>query len=178
MKDLLENFIYGISLMTGRVRVGDYIECDGIQGRVESITYQSTQLITLDGSVIAFLNAQLFSKNFKNLTRNHHYELVKIPIGVAYGSDIEQVRRLLIDTITPILHVRIDDGREVLKADSTITVVFSDFGASSVDLLVCYWILVDQKARFNALVKESIYNVLTKQGVEIPFPQCDVHIKQ
>ena len=178
MKDLLENFIYGISLMTGRVRVGDYIECDGIQGRVESITYQSTQLITLDGSVIAFLNAQLFSKNFKNLTRNHHYELVKIPIGVAYGSDIEQVRRLLIDTITPILHVKIDDGREVLKADSTITVVFSDFGASSVDLLVCYWILVDQKARFNALVKESIYNVLTQQGVEIPFPQCDVQIKQ
>ena len=88
------------------------------------------------------------------------------------------MRRLLIDTITPILHVRIDDGREVLKSDSAITVVFSDFGASSVDLLVCYWILVDQKARFNALVKESIYNVLTKQGVEIPFPQCDVHIKQ
>ena len=178
MKDLLENFFYGISLMTGRVRVGDYIECDGVQGKVESITYQSTQLITLDGSVIAFLNTQLFSKNFKNLTRNHHYEFVKIPIGVAYGSDIQQVRELLTGTITPILSTTLDDGRDVLKEGSAVSVVFSDFGASSVDLLVCYWILVDQKARFNALVKESIYNVLTQRGVEIPFPQCDVHIRQ
>ena len=58
MKDLLENFFYGISLMTGRLRVGDYIECDGIQGRVESIAYQSTSIVTLDGSVMAFLNCR------------------------------------------------------------------------------------------------------------------------
>ena len=57
MKDLLENFIYGVTLMTGRLRVGDYIECDGVQGKVDSINYQSTQLVTLDGSVIAFQNA-------------------------------------------------------------------------------------------------------------------------
>ena len=178
MKDLLENFFYGISLMTGRVRVGDYIECDGIQGRVESITYQSTQLITLDGSVIAFLNAQLFNKNFKNLTRNHHYELVKIPIGVGYGCDIQQVREMLTEAITPILRITLEDGRELLKSDTAVSVVFSDFGASSVDLLVCYWILVDQKSRFGSMVKEAIYNTLTQRGVEIPFPQCDVHIKQ
>ena len=81
MKDLLENFFYGISLMSGRVRVGDYIECDGIRGKVESITYQSTQIITSDGSVMAFLNSALFNKNFKNLTRNNSYEFVKLPVG-------------------------------------------------------------------------------------------------
>ena len=91
MKDLLENFFYGISLMTGRVRVGDYIECDGIRGKVDSITYQSTQIITGDGCVIAFLNSSLFSKNFKNITRNHSYEWVKVPVGVAYGSNVEEV---------------------------------------------------------------------------------------
>ena len=78
MKDLLENFIYGISLMTGRLRVGDYIECDGVQGKVDSINYQSTQIVTLDGSVMAFQNSALFSKNFKNLTRNHGYVLVGV----------------------------------------------------------------------------------------------------
>lgn len=94
MKDLLENFVYGISLMTGRVRVGDYIECDGILGKVDSITYQSTQLVTLDGSIIAFLNSALFNKNFKNLTRNHSFELTKVPIGVAYGVSIDEVNPL------------------------------------------------------------------------------------
>ena len=83
MQSILENFFYGISLMTGRIHVGDYIECDGIAGKVESITYQSTQITTTDGSVIAFSNSALFNKNFKNMTRNHRYELIKIPIGVA-----------------------------------------------------------------------------------------------
>ena len=61
--------------MTGRVRVGDWIECDGIRGKVESVTYQSTQVLTNDGCIIAFLNSSLFNKNFKNLTCNHGYEL-------------------------------------------------------------------------------------------------------
>lgn len=176
MKDLLENFFYGISLMTGRIRVGDYIECDGIQGRVDSITYQSTQIITFDGSVIAFLNTQLFSKNFKNLTRNHHYELVKVPIGVAYGADVKEVRSILVNALRP-LNETLADGRELLRPESDISVVFSDFGASSVDLLVCYWVLVDQKATFAGRVKETIYNALNEHNIEIPFPQCDVHMR-
>ena len=176
MKDLLENFFYGISLMTGRVRVGDYIECDGIQGRVDSITYQSTQLVTYDGSVIAFLNTQLFSKNFKNLTRNHHYELVKVPIGVAYGVDVKQVRDVLVKALRP-LNDTLADGRSLLRPESDITVIFNDFGASSVDLLVCYWVLVDQKAAFAGRVKEAIYNALNDHSIEIPYPQCDVHMR-
>lgn len=176
MKDLLENFFYGISLMTGRIRVGDYIECDGIQGRVDSITYQSTQIVTLDGSVIAFLNTQLFSKNFKNLTRNHHYELVKVPIGVSYGTDVKRVREVLIAALRP-LNETLPDGRELLRPESEISVVFSDFGDSSVDLLVCYWVLVDQKASFGAKAKETIYNALNTHQIEIPFPQCDVHMR-
>ena len=176
MKDLLENFFYGISLMTGRIRVGDYIECDGIQGRVDSITYQSTQLVAYDGSVIAFLNTQLFSKNFKNLTRNHHYELVKVPIGVAYGTNIQEVRNVLIERLC---HFRrtLPDGRELFRPDSDISVVFADFGASSVDLLVCYWVLVDQKIAVAGQVKETIYDTLNEHNFEIPFPQCDVHMR-
>ena len=71
MKDILNNFFYGVQLMSGRVRVGDFIECDGIRGKVDSINYQSTQIIASDGSVMAFPNATLFNQNFKNLTKNH-----------------------------------------------------------------------------------------------------------
>lgn len=177
MKDLLENFIYGISLMTGRVRVGDYIECDGILGKVDSITYQSTQIITADGSIIAFLNASLFSKNFKNLTRNHSYELVSVPIGVAYGTDVNEVRQMLIDAITPLMRKN-SEGKEIVNRRQGIKVSFSNFGDNSVDLAVTFWVLVQEKVGFVAQVKETIYNTLNEHQIEIPFPQRDIYIRK
>ena len=176
MKDLLENFIYGITLMTGRLRVGDYIECDGVQGKVDSINYQSTQLVTLDGSVIAFQNATLFSKNFKNLTRNHGYVLVKIPVGVAYGVNVEKVRNMLIKDLEPLI-VKNAAGKYVADKKQGFKVMFDDFGDSSVDLFVICWVLVEEKAAFVAKVKEVIYNTLNKNKIEIPYPQQDVYVR-
>lgn len=178
MQSILENFFYGINLMAGRVHVGDYIECDGILGKVESITYQSTQIVTADGSVIAFLNSALFSKNFKNMTRNHRYELVKIPVGVAYGSNVQQVRQMLVQAITPLCGQTDAEGHSVARTDVPVNVVFANFGDSSVDLLVCIWMRVEDKIALTAKVRETIYNTLTQGGVEIPFPQCDVHMRK
>jgi small-conductance mechanosensitive channel len=175
-KSLLENFFYGISLMSGRVRVGDYIECDGMTGKVESITYQSTQITTLDGSVVAILNSDLFSKNFKNLTRNHQYERLTIPFGVSYGTNVEEVRNLIIEGIKSICK-KTSDGREIVTPKHPILVAFSDFGSSSVDLLLVAWVLVDQKIAFTAQAKEKIYQVLNENHIEIPFPQQDIYIR-
>ena len=177
MQSILENFFYGISLMTGRIHVGDYIECDGIAGRVESITYQSTQILTNDGCVIAFLNSALFSKNFKNMTRNHRYELIKIPIGVAYGTDVEQVRQLLVDALTPLCQETNADGQPITDTNIPVSVAFANFGDSSIDLMICVWMLVEEKFALSARIKEAIYNTLNKNNIEIPFPQRDVHIK-
>lgn len=175
-KSLLENFFYGISLMSGRVRVGDYIECDGITGKVESITYQSTQIITLDGSVVAILNSDLFSKNFKNLTRNHEYVLVNIPVGVAYGTNINKVREMLVNGLQKLC-VATDDGRNTVRKETPISVAFNNFGDSSVDLLVKIWVLVDQKLPFVAKANETIYEILNENNIEIPFPQRDIHMR-
>lgn len=177
MKDLLENFFYGITLMTGRLRVGDYIECDGVQGKVDSINYQSTQVVTLDGSVIAFQNAQLFSKNFKNLTRNHGYVLVKIPVGVAYGVNIENVRKMLIKSLTPMI-TKNAAGKYAVDNKQGFSVVFDDFGDSSVDLYVLCWALVEEKAAVMAQIKEVIYNTLNANRIEIPYPKQDVYLHQ
>jgi len=176
MKDLLENFVYGVILMTGRLRVGDYIECDGVQGKVESINYQSTQLITLDGCVITFQNAALFTKNFKNLTRNHGYVLVKIPVGVAYGTNVEKVRKLLVKSLES-LAVKNAAGKYIVDTKQGFSVLFDNFGDSSVDLFVVCWALVEEKAGLIARVKEVIYNTLNKNHIEIPFPQQDVYIR-
>jgi len=179
MQDLIENFFYGISLMTGRLHVGDFIECDGIQGKVESITYQSTQIITPDGCVIAFLNKALFSKNFKNMTRNHRYELIKIPVGVSYGTNVEQVRKLILEAITPLCKAKNKEGHYVTNIRQVpVTVAFIDFGDSSVDLAVCVWMLVEEKIALTSQLKEIIYNTLNDNNIEIPFPQRDIHIRK
>ena len=175
MKDLLENFFYGISLMAGRVRVGDYIECDGITGQVDSITYQSTQIITADGSLIAFLNSALFSKNFKNLTRGNLYILLKVPVGVAYGSNVQEVRNMLVDAIAS-LNYESSDGHDVINPEKPVSVAFSGFGDNSVDLNVLAWVLVSERATINARIQETIYDTLNANKVEIPFPQRDVRI--
>ena len=176
MKDLLENFFYGISLMTGRVRVGDFIECDGIRGKVDSITYQSTQIVTADGCVIAFLNSSLFSKNFKNITKNHSYEMVKVPVGVAYGVNVDEVRTMLIDAVKQ-LQGKQADGRDIISSKQPISVVFDEFGDNSVNLFVTYWVLVEQKFVMTGRIKEAIYNTLNAHNIEIPFPQRDLHIR-
>ena len=175
MKDLLENFFYGISLMAGRVRVGDYIECDGITGQVDTITYQSTQIITADGSVIAFLNSALFNKNFKNLTRGNLYIMLKVSVGVAYGSNVQEVRQMLIDAVTAQDYQTLE-GLPVMDPDKPVSVAFSGFGDNSVDLNVITWVLVREKATINARIQETIYDTLNANKIEIPFPQRDIHI--
>lgn len=175
MKDLLENFFYGISLMAGRIRVGDFIECDGIRGKVESISYQSTQIATLDGSIIAFLNSALLSKNFKNLTKSHGYEFIKVPFGVAYGTDVEQVRQLLVKAIGQ-MQAKTKDGREVINPKQGVSVVFDEFADSSINLFVTCWIVVEERFGITSRIKETIYNTLNQNKIEIPFPQRDVHL--
>ncbi len=175
MRDMLNNFFYGISLMTGRVRVGDFIECDGIRGKVESITYQSTQIITLDGCVIAFLNSTLFTKTFKNLTRNHGYELVKLPVGVAYGTNVEKVRKIIEDKLV-VMRSENTNRKANIDPEKAISVYFNDFGDSSVNLYVVMWILVENKFVIVSRAKELIYNTLNENNITIPFPQRDLHI--
>ncbi|MCQ2225069.1 MAG: mechanosensitive ion channel family protein [Paludibacteraceae bacterium] len=177
MKDTIENFIYGLSLMAGRVRVGDYVECDGIRGKVDSITYQSTQMITSDGCVMAFLNSALFNKSFKNLTRNHGHEFIKISVGVSYGSDIKQVRKMLVEALS-VLAKPDNTGVAPIDPAQGINVILDEFGDNSVNLYVTFWGLVEQKFVTCGRAKEIIYDTLNKHNVEIPFPQRTIYIKE
>lgn len=177
LKDVLNNFIYGIQLMSGRLRVGDFIECDGVRGKVDRISYQSTTVETLEGAVMAFTNSTLFSKNFKNLTRNNSYELVKIPVGVQYGSDVNKVRSILSEALKE-LEKKDKYGRNVLDHSKGITIAFAGFGDNSVDLVVKQYVLVEESLAYIAKAQEIIYNTLNENGVEIPFPQRDIYIRQ
>ena len=176
MKDILNNFFYGVQLMSGRLRVGDYVECDGIRGKVDSITYQTTQIVAGDGSVMAFPNSTLFNKNFKNLTKNHSYELLSFPVGVKYGVDVADVRRIIIDALLP-LQKKDKYGRDILDPKFGVQIRFQDFGDNSVNLSVVQFVSVEEKFTYASRAKEAIYNALNEHGIEIPFPQRDLYIK-
>ncbi len=176
MKDILNNFFYGVQLMSGRVRVGDFIECDGIRGKVDSISYQSTQIIASDGSVMAFPNATLFNKNFKNLTKNHSYELLSFDVGVKYGVDVDKVRGIIQEALEPLKKKDVY-GRDIVDPNYGIQVRFKDFGDNSVNLSVYQYITVEEHYTYPARAKELIYNALNANGIEIPFPQRDLYIK-
>ena len=168
MKDILENIYYGISLMTGRIKIGDYIVCDGIRGRVSSISYTSTMLEALDGSIIAFQNSQLFTKNYKNMTKNHGYELDILEVGVAYGSNINEVKKMLIEAITAL---------NITYKKKDVMVLLKSFDDSCITLKVLVWVNVFTQGLDDSIIMECIYDTLNKNGIEIPFPQREITIK-
>lgn len=169
MKDILENIYYGISLMAGRIKIGDYIICDDIRGRVSSISYTSTMIEALDGSVIAFQNSQLFTKNYKNMTKNHGYELDILEVGVAYGTNIKEVKALLTDAITSL---------RVTYEAQPVVVRLKSFDDSCITLSIIVWLNVFTRGSDIGDIMECIYETLNKNGIEIPFPQREITIKQ
>ena len=175
LKDTLNNFIYGIQLMSGRLRIGDWIVCDGIRGKVTHIGYQSTEIETIDGAEMSFLNATLFAKNFSNLTRNHGYEFVKITVGVAYGTDIQRVRELLGEALQK-LQDKDAFGRDIVDSKRGITISLEEMDDSAVTIAVKQQVLVAERIGYIDRAKEVIYNTLNENGISIPFPQCDVHL--
>ena len=176
MKDILNNFFYGIQLMSGRVRVGDIVECDGIRGTVVGLSYQTTKLETADGAVIFFTNSALFNKNFRSLTRNDMYQLVTLDVGVKYGTSIEEARQIITDALTPLM-IKDKYGRDVVDKRYGVVVRLLEFGDSSVNLQVRINITVDSFGIFQAQAREAIYKAFNEKGIEIPFPQVDVHVK-
>ena len=98
-------------------------------------------------------------------------------VGVAYGTDVEFARKVILKAMKPLCKPD-KFGREVVKPGYGIQIVLDGFGDSSLDLIVKQFVLVDQRYLFLSKANELIYKALADNGIEIPFPQRDVHIKQ
>ncbi len=170
-KNIIENIFYGASLMTGRIKVGDWIEVNNTMGRVTSISYTSTVVESLYGEIITFQNSQLFTNNYKNLTRNHGYVLAVVPYSVAYGSNLQEVVRLADDAVNQMKHRWMDRSK---KAKSVV----GELADSGINLKMFVWADAPKKSYVISDVLNCIYDTLNQHHIEIPFPQQDVHIKQ
>ena len=168
-KDIIENIYYGASLMAGRIKVGDWIDVDGTMGKVVSISYTSTVVESIQGEVITFQNAQLFTKNYKNLTRNHGYVLTTIPFGVAYGSNLKEVTNMVEEAVNNMHNEYIDQEKRA-------KCVATEMGDSSVNFKLAVWAEAPKRSYVISEVLKCIYDTLNAHNINIPFPQRDIHI--
>ena len=175
MKDVINNFVYGIQLMTGRLKIGDWIECDGVRGHVTDINYQCIQVETINDTTVSFLNSTLFAKNYTNLTKSNSYELLTLRTSVVYGSNIQQVREA-IEKAMQVMRTKDAYGREVVEPNKGIYVVFGDFNENGAEVWVKQYVLAAERIAYIDRAKEVIYNALIDNGITIPLPHCDIRV--
>ena len=165
--DVVSGFVL---LFEGGVRVGDELEIDGMMVRVERIDLRSTRVITRVGNLIVIPNGLISGQTVRNFTQGENATLIQLDVGVAYGSDVERVKAILLEAANA--------EAEVVKKSET-GVLFNDFAESSLQFTVYFWI---EKPFLRKLISSNIRFRIDEQfranGITIPFPQRDVHVHQ
>lgn len=171
LQELFQDIIGGILIMVDKsLLVGDIVEIDGKVGRIIDIKLRTTRAITRDDKIVIIPNHKFITETIFNFTQNHKTTREFIRVGVAYGSDTEKVRNLLLDSLAK--------QRGVLKSPKPF-VLFEDFGDSALIFSVNFYIsdsFIDP--RIKSEVRFRIDVLFRENNVSIPFPQRDVHIYQ
>ena len=170
MQRIAENFVSGVILLGERpVKDGDVISISGVTGVVESIGLRSTVIRTFGGTEVIMPNSALITNHFDNWTLTNTRVRGDADIGVAYGSDPEQVMEILMSEMAAHADVLEEPGPRVF---------FREFGDSALNFRVIYWVEAPAK-RLVTLTDLlcSWYQRFAEAGIEIPFPQHDVHIR-
>ena len=167
-KEVLENFISGLIILIGQqVLPGDTIEFDGIWAKVTKVSIRATVVESADGAILTFPNSQILTKNFRNRTSNNDYLRRDIKVGVSYGMDVAEVKRLLLETAAQIAPTP--------RRFPPPQVIFSDFGSSSLDFVLRLWLPAAKYTDLSTALRERIYKLFAEHNSTMPFPQLDVH---
>lgn len=171
LQNIANNFISGIIILLERpIKIGDRIEIGEIHGDVMRIGARSTTVVTNDNITVVIPNSKLVTENVVNWSHNDDSVRLKIPVHVAYGSDVRLVERLLLEVAS--------DNPDVLKGPAP-TLRFAAFGESGLHFELRVWTgtLTHRKGVLISAMNFAIYEKLRSNGIEIPFPQRDIHIR-
>jgi potassium-dependent mechanosensitive channel len=170
LQDVIKNFLGGIIvLFEGSVRPGDWIEIAGAEGEVASLSIRSTVVRTFDNVEYIVPNQDWLNSTVTTFTRNSRKVRTRVPIGVSYGSDPHFVQQLLVELARA--------HPDVLTEPPPVAPLI-DFGESSVDFVVLAWVEDAKiKARVASELRLRIWDAFQANGIEIPFPQRDLHIR-
>lgn len=171
LQDLVNNFISGIILIFERpVQVGDVIVVGELTGEVKKIGLRSSIIRTWEGAEIIIPNGRLISSEVTNWTFSDKKRRMEIPVGVKYGSDVNLVKKLLLDCAS--------SHNEVLSVPAPVA-LFKDFGESSLKFeLRCWTANSDNRLEIESELRYRIDKAFKENNIEIPFPQRDIHIKK
>lgn len=174
MQNIVNNFVSGLIILFERpVKRGDWISIGNTQGYVQKISVRSTLIQTFDRSDVIVPNSELISNQVVNMTLNDNYGRIIVPIGVAYGSDTELVRTILLDIAARNQDV-VNDG-----AAPRPQVLFLAFGDSALQFeLRCHLRNIDRRLMIISEINYEIDRAFRRHNISIPFPQRDIHIKE
>lgn len=176
LQSVFSNLVAGIILLFERsIKVGDFVELtDGIQGTVREITIRSTLVTTNDNIDVLVPNSEFITKQMTNWTLRDAYRRLRIPFGVAYGTDKDLVRKAVLEAAGHVEHTLTHiEGREP-------RVWLVGFGDSSLDFELVVWLRPEAVVRPSAVNADYCWEIetaLSKYDIEIPFPQRDLHIR-
>ena len=167
----VQNFAGGIMLLVFKpFKAGDFIEAQGFSGTVSEVNIVSTKLTTTDNRVIVLPNGSLSSGTINNISQNPIRRL-EWKIGVEYGSNIDQTRKVILGILNA--DARVLHGKD---APDEPNVKLSGLLDSSVEIQARCWVRTDDYWDLLWEVNELIYKELPKNGIDFPFPQLDVHL--
>jgi len=169
LQNVVNNFISGLILIYERpVQVGDVIEVGTLMGEIKSIGIRASNIRTYDGSEVVVPNSNLVSDQLTNWTMSDDHRRLEIKVGVSYGTD----PNLVIDTLKKVAQ----DNPLVVRVPEPL-VLFNEFGDSSLNFRLLFWILFENGLGARSEISVAIDKAFKEKGIEIPFPQLDLHVK-
>ncbi|NOX85846.1 MAG: mechanosensitive ion channel family protein [Chlorobi bacterium] len=169
LQGIVANFIAGLVLAFERpIQVGDTIEVNGMMGDVVSIGVRSSSIRTFDGSEVIIPNSTLITNDVINWTLSDRKKRRDIQVGVAYGTDPHKVLEIIKKVA--------NEHPNVLKTPAPWA-LFDGFGDSALNFRIRIWTTMDTGMTTKSEVAIAIYDALQEAGIQIPFPQHDLHLK-
>jgi small-conductance mechanosensitive channel len=170
LQNIVNNFLSGLILLFERpVRVGDYVELGGLWAEIKNIGLRATVVQTFDRADVIVPNSDLISNQVINWTLSNRLVRLRVPVGVAYGSDVELVMKILMECA--------HDNPSVVSSPEPQT-LFMGFGDSSLNFELRVFVLdIDQRLIVHSELLQDIDKQFHLNGVEIPFPQRDLHLR-
>ena len=171
-KDVFENFLAGIIILfRTKMRIGDHIECEGIEGQIEDILVRETHVRRTDGQLTIVPNAMLF-KNPLRIVTDLDERRTTIIVGIAYGEDVDASR--------DVIKRAVEECDSVIRPRRPIQIFAREFNSSSIDFEVTWWTgskPVDERRSRDEVVA-SVKRALDEAGIEIPFPYRTLTFKE
>jgi len=169
LQTIVNNFVSGLILLFERpIQIGDKIQVSTMEGVVQTMGIRASTVRTYQGASVIVPNANLISAEVVNWTHRDEQRRVDIPVGVAYGTNPQEVIDLLLEVANS--HPEVFDNPEP-------SALFSQFGESSLDFQLRAWTESDQFLRISSELRVAVSVALEQAGVEIPFPQRDLHLR-